>query len=134
MIEGLFNKTAIPVLHKILDLSSMRQKAIASNVANAATPGYSRQDVSFDELLRTSAARGELQVLRSDPRHLGVDAQPRVPVLQTLQELKGEAGENAVNVEHEMAESVKNQQLYSSAAKLIAGSFKTLQASIRGRY
>ena len=134
MIDGIINRTAIPVLHKILNLSSLRQKHIASNVANATTPGYRRQDVAFDELLAESVSNHKLKVFRGDSRHISPNPQQRVPILQTLQELKGQKGHNNVNIENEMAESVKNQQLFSTAAQLISGSFKSLQASVRGRY
>ncbi|OGI01248.1 MAG: hypothetical protein A2Y25_01820 [Candidatus Melainabacteria bacterium GWF2_37_15] len=37
----------------VLDLVGARQKAISSNMANVNTPGYVRQDVSFEEYLDT---------------------------------------------------------------------------------
>ena len=37
----------------MLDLVSAKQKAISSNLANVNTPGYVRQDISFEEYLDT---------------------------------------------------------------------------------
>ena len=41
----------INVLDKAADASAIRQKVIANNSANNDTPGYKRQDVSFEEEL-----------------------------------------------------------------------------------
>ena len=40
------------LLKKSLDAYSLRQKAIASNVANIDTPGYGRLEVNFEEQLQ----------------------------------------------------------------------------------
>ena len=134
MIDEIINRTSIPLLHKMLNLSARRQDAIANNVANETTPGYRRQDVAFDELLTDSMNRKQFRILKADPRHISASRGQHKPVIQTLQELKGQGGNNNVNIETEMAEAVKNLQLYSTAAKLISGKFKSLQACIRGRF
>ena len=41
----------INVLDKAADASWKRNEAITNNIANAATPGYKRQDVSFENEL-----------------------------------------------------------------------------------
>ncbi|MBO5293279.1 MAG: flagellar basal body rod protein FlgB [Lachnospiraceae bacterium] len=38
----------VNVLDKALDAASLRNQALANNLANATTPGYKRQDVSFE--------------------------------------------------------------------------------------
>lgn len=42
------------VLAKTLDATSLRHRAIANNLANVETPGYERQDVSFEAELRSA--------------------------------------------------------------------------------
>jgi len=51
-------KTEMPKTNNIIDFleagirtESLRQKAIASNIANLETPGYRRLGVKFEELL-----------------------------------------------------------------------------------
>ena len=41
----------VNVLDKAADASWLRNEVIANNIANATTPGYKRQDVSFEEHL-----------------------------------------------------------------------------------
>lgn len=38
----------VNVLDKALDAAALRNQALANNLANATTPGYKRQDVSFE--------------------------------------------------------------------------------------
>jgi flagellar basal-body rod protein FlgB len=55
--DGILNPIAGRISH-YMDLLAMRQKLIASNVANADTPGYQTKDIDFQfEFL--SLARGE---------------------------------------------------------------------------
>ena len=44
----------INVLDKAADGSYLRNEAISNNIANATTPNYKRQDVAFEEALRSS--------------------------------------------------------------------------------
>lgn len=49
----------IPALTMALDAASMRQTAIAANIANANTPGYVPKHLSFDaQFARVSAQQG----------------------------------------------------------------------------
>ena len=48
----------VNVLDKAADASWTRNKAISNNLANAATPNYKRQDVTFEAELRRSAIVG----------------------------------------------------------------------------
>ncbi len=67
----------INVIDRAADAAWMREEAIAHNIANVSTPGYKRQDVSFEEILKR-----ELR----DSRYNSVDA--KVSNLK-LERLKG---------------------------------------------
>jgi flagellar basal-body rod protein FlgB len=58
------------LLAKAMDAYALRQKAIASNIANIDTPGYKRLDVDFEEELmkaqRLSSTQKELHEI--DPK------------------------------------------------------------------
>ena len=62
----------IGVLVRALDAATLRQEAVAANLANVNTPGYQRRDVVFslpqpgDE----AAAAATLVLARTDSRHL----------------------------------------------------------------
>ena len=48
MIEALFESTNYQASKKLMDMTVLRQEAIAANLANAQTPGYKRVDVDGD--------------------------------------------------------------------------------------
>jgi flagellar basal-body rod protein FlgB len=51
MIDGLTNS-----LEHYMDLLSARQKVVASNIANADTPGYKTKDVSFQSEFQAASS------------------------------------------------------------------------------
>ncbi|MHC4810746.1 MAG: flagellar basal body rod protein FlgB [Planctomycetota bacterium] len=78
MISGLTDADSMPVLERMLQFASGRQRILADNVANFDTPGYRARDVSvrgFQEALgeavlerreKHSARGGELAFAGSD--------------------------------------------------------------------
>ncbi len=134
MLSGIFDRTTIPLLHRILNLSAARERAIASNVANVNTPGYRRKDVAFDELLAEAAGQGFLSGLKTDERHMDVGGPRQSGGKVQLEEVPGTGGAvNDVNIETEMVALAKTQLTYMVSAQLISNSFKSLLAAIRGR-
>ena len=62
----LFDTTQIG-LERALAGSSLRQQAIAQNIANVNTPGYRRQDVDFQSALHAAWEQGQDSVERVAP-------------------------------------------------------------------
>ena len=60
MIDPVFQSDNYQLARKLLDASVVRQEAIASNIANADTPGYRRLDIApdFATQLRTKLEAG----------------------------------------------------------------------------
>lgn len=86
------NMTAL--LSMAIDAATMRQQAIAQNIANASTPGYQRVSVSFEQRLAGMAA------------HAPSGAAPSLADLSnyrpTLEYANGPA--NGVQLDQELAE------------------------------
>ena len=69
----IFNKTKVPVLNAVLDVTQLRQRVIANNIANVSTKGYRKQDVQFKEYLESFVRkRGNLKEME---RELGASYQ-----------------------------------------------------------
>ena len=49
----IFNKTKIPALNAVLDVTQLRQRVISNNIANVSTQGYRKQDLRFQEYLNS---------------------------------------------------------------------------------
>jgi len=52
VFNSVIAKTGLPTLKRVLDLSSLRQKVTAGNIANAQTPGYRPREVDFEGELK----------------------------------------------------------------------------------
>lgn len=135
----LFNKTKIPLLEKALDAYSLRQKALASNIANVMTIGYRRIDVKFEDALRESLSGELIRGERTNQRHIPIgvkdvnEVQPEI--IQKSSDYNSDpiaSSVNDVDVDYEMVEIAKNQIRYRLASRLIAESFRGIQKSIKG--
>lgn len=63
----------INVLDKAADASWMRENAITNNIANGDTPGYKRQDVAFESVLRSAIGNLSSDSLDKKVRELNQD-------------------------------------------------------------
>jgi flagellar basal-body rod protein FlgB len=100
-------------LERYMDLLSARQKLVASNIANADTPGYKTQDVDFQFEFMT-LAKGE---------------QPQTIPAQGLVE---KPDGNNVNLDREARLLSENQMRFNLASVLVHGSLKTVLEAIQG--
>lgn len=96
-----------------MDLLSSRQKLVASNIANADTPGYRTQDVDFQFEFMT-LAKGE---------------QPQVIQPQGLQE---KPDGNNVSIDRETRMLAEDQMRFNLASALVKSQLKTVQEAIQG--
>jgi len=127
MLKSIFQKTPVPLIEKMMDVSGLRQRVISGNVANVMTPGYQRRDVDFAESLKRMDKASRFEALQSDSRHMPFAGQKAAQSqVDTLNE--------PVDIEKEMAASAENQILYQTAASLISRQFRSLHGAIRGRF
>jgi len=135
----LFDGTKIPVLNRALDAYALRQKVIAGNLANIATPGYKAQSVKFEEELAGALQSGSIPGMTTNSRHMpigGTSVADATPAVQTTP--AGDQGDplasgmNIVDLDQEMAELAKTQLRFKFAARLIGDTFRSIQKSIRG--
>jgi len=135
----LFDGTKIPVLNRALDAYALRQKVIAGNLANIATPGYKAQSVKFEEELSGALNTGSIPGMTTHAQHLPIGGSSIDGVVPTVQSTpvndKSDpraSGMNNVDLDQEMAELAKTQLRFKFAARLIGDTFRGIQKSIRG--
>jgi flagellar basal-body rod protein FlgB len=115
-----FSTWQIQGLERALEVAVRRHEALASNVANADTPGYRRQDVRFAEELQRAEQR--LALVRTDPGHLpapGRSATVRVEREATV----GRPDGNNVDVEFELASLAENGLWYQALIRQLGARF-----------
>jgi flagellar basal-body rod protein FlgB len=99
-------------LEKFMDLISLRQKLVASNIANADTPGYKTQDLNFGDAFQS--------VLNGDT--------PRPSLVAGL-ETKNDG--NNVDLDREARLLAENAMRFSVASTLMKSSLQQVKEAIR---
>ena len=106
------------LIKKSLDVSSLRQSLIASNIANLNTPGYKVNKVEFEKYL--AEAREGLQLTKTNPAHIATkditDIQPVVEKRETTS-LRDDG--NNVDLDLEMTELAANVIYYNTLIQLL---------------
>ena len=124
MIEALFESTNYQASKKLMDMTVLRQEAIAANLANAQTPGYKRVDVDGDF---QSAFKDALQAGRSDQIQR-MDAKLAVDKAAPVNDATG----NTVDIEKEMVHLSENQIQHQLETRMVGGRLARLRMAIKG--
>ena len=127
-----------------LGLRSERQRVIASNIANADTPGYVARDLDFKQAMADATGNPHRLAVtvstesRADPAHFvlpgannslsGTPAQLGYTV-QTQPAMDN----NSVDLDRERANFVDNAVRYESTLRFINGYSRTILSAIQGQ-
>ena len=119
-----------------LTLRSERQRLIASNIANADTPGYVARDMDFAAALRE--ATGQLkttgQMAATATGHLQPMAGARAEAnLRYATPSQTNLDRNTVDMDRERASFAENSVKYEATLRFINGSVKTMLDAIKGQ-
>jgi len=126
MIDPIFQSDNYQLARKLLDGAVLRQEAIASNIANAETPGYRRLDVSGDFASELRARLGQAGSVRS---FSGIE-----PTLaEDLNARSVRPDGNSVEIERELLEMNRNTVEYDFLADVVSRNIKQLRMAITGR-
>ena len=133
---------------KALVLRAERQRVIASNIANADTPGYVARDLNFKDAMN-AATSGGLSASSSSTQSSGTNGMTNsrhIPLsggsigtlggasnlaytAQTQPSLDG----NSVDLDRERANFVDNSVRYEATLRFINGQSKTILSAIQGQ-
>jgi flagellar basal-body rod protein FlgB len=120
MSNALFNDPTMQGLQYALNSLSQRQQVLANNIANAQTPGFVAQDVSFE---------AQLSAIMNGQSNSTQNAQGEVvnaPDLSTT--LDG----NTVSLESQMSKVTETNLMYDSLTQLTADRLGILNTAITG--
>lgn len=130
---------------KALVLRAERQRVIASNIANADTPGYAGRDINFKDAMAaaTGTSKNTLPLTSSSPsqsathaNHIALQATTAsmgssalAYTTQTQPAMDG----NSVDMDRERANFVDNSVRYEATLRFINGQSKTILSAIQGQ-
>ncbi|HWI72376.1 MAG TPA: flagellar basal body rod protein FlgB [Baekduia sp.] len=115
----LFDTTQLG-LERALTGSSLRQQAIAQNIANVNTPGYRRQDVDFQTALHQAWDQGEAKV------------ENVAPTIETDPSSIMRADGSSVDIDTEAAQQAKNGLTYEAVSAVMKTRVAILKSAIGG--
>jgi len=119
-----------------LQLRSERQRLIASNIANADTPGYVAKEMDFATALRQATGQiptaGQMTV--STAGHMQPLAGARgEPGLRYATASQTNLDRNTVDMDRERASFADNSVKYEATLRFINGSVRTMLEAIKGQ-
>ncbi len=115
------------ILHRILQATGMRQRVIASNIANADTPGYKAKDVKFGNILGR-----QVGLATTAPGHIsgaGSNGSGNFVIENNLSWGDG----NNVELNVEVAKMTENALVHEAALKILSAKIKMFRAAVRGK-
>lgn len=119
-----------------LTLRSERQRLIASNIANADTPGYVARDMNFSQALReaTGQIQGAPALTTGRPGHIAMAGGARAGAnLEYAQASQTNLDSNTVDMDRERANFADNAVHYESTLRFINGNVRTMLDAIKGQ-
>lgn len=131
--QVIFDKTKVPVLDAVLDVTQVRQRIIANNIANVSTKGYRAKDLRFQDFLNSFVHRAPVQGNTSDLRHIAIPKAIANPEIFEPQSEVNDSGINNVDIDKEMAGLAENHLFFNVGSTLIQRQFSGLRKSITGR-
>ena len=110
-------------LERYMDLLSMRQKIVASNIANADTPGYKTRDLDFQSNFESAMAGGSPQTsevaglaVKNDGNNVSLDREARL--LAELSHLKTRYGVDNI----QFVDNILDMSFFKTVLPKLAGS------------
>jgi flagellar basal-body rod protein FlgB len=109
----------VDVINAGIKAETLRQKAIANNIANLETPGYRRIDVKFEELLaKCLRSSGEFDLNEVQPE---IYRPKQTPV---------KSNGNDVNLEAEIGEMIKNTLRHKAYIRLLNKKYNQIELAM----
>ena len=143
--------SGLDIHSKALVLRAERQRIIASNIANADTPGYVARDINFKEALSQQIRSDSNELsnasqrptfkesnMTTHPGHIALSGLSSSQLTggsdlaYTIQSQPSVDG-NSVDLDRERANFVDNSVRYESTLRFINGQAKTILSAIQGQ-
>ena len=122
-----------------LKIHSRRSEVLASNLANADTPGFQARDIDFKAALQRAAGSNSDSTLRTThAKHLGSSGSHPGRIDDVLGEMKFRTPSqpsldgNTVDPLQEKAAFMENALLYQTNLKFLSSKIKSIKSALKG--
>ncbi len=120
----------INVLDRAADASALRNEVIANNIANVDTPGFKREDVSFEKELDRALRHNKYETMDSKVANIRTD-ELRPRVYTDIDGFSYRYDENSVDMDAEATYLAENQLKYEGLMNSLTSEFKNLQTVMK---
>ncbi|MBB6216468.1 flagellar basal-body rod protein FlgB [Anaerosolibacter carboniphilus] len=124
----------IKTLEKSLNASWLRNETISNNIANVNTPGYKRESVEFESILKDSLLNIGIEGKMTHEKHMpigAVDIDHIEPSISKDFNSKYRRDGNNVNIDVEMASLAKNTIRYNMMTQRVTGKLNKLKSIVK---
>lgn len=125
---------SIAVLSQGLNLRTTRHQVLASNIANADTPGYKARDFQFETAMKNAMAgrtEGAVDVARTSSGHLaGLGGNGGAGSIGYRTVTQSSVDGNTVDMDVERAQIADNALQYQIIAQLVGDKFKGVRMAL----
>lgn len=132
-IENLFG-----VHEQALSLRTKRSEVLASNLANADTPGYKAKDMDFNQVLKDFSNNQNVTLASTNKAHLSSNGQkggnaynPEIELIERTP-LQTSLDGNTVDTQVESAKLAENNMRFLASLRIIDMKIKCFTTALRG--
>lgn len=122
------------VLSRALDLRAQRHQVLASNIANADTPGFKSRDFDFkaamEQAIGSRSADGAISLVKTKSGHMNATDSAGPGSLQFRAETQSAVDGNTVDMDVERSHMTDNALQYQVLTQLISNKFQGLRTAM----
>jgi flagellar basal-body rod protein FlgB len=115
-----------------LNLRAFRQQLLASNIANADTPGYKARDIDFAAALSDAAAGRAVSLRATNDRHLGASTRDEPAAVLYRSAPQPSIDGNTVDMDVERNRFAENAVHYDANLTFLNSQIKLMLAALQG--
>ncbi len=121
----------IDFLQKAMNGSWLKNTAIANNIANVNTPGYKREVVNFEDVLKNELnMTSNVKIAKTNSAHMD-NYNGYNPSIEKVKNTSFRKDDNNVNVDIEMSEYSKNVIHFQFLTSQLNSQFSRIRSAIR---
>ncbi len=117
------------ILERIIQAANLRQRVIASNIANTDTPGYKAKDIDF----RSVVGEEQLRLSISDSEHISKTDADRVSGELIVENTLSWGDSNNVELDVEVAKMMENALIYEAGIGIMSTKIRMFRNAIKRR-
>jgi len=124
--------SALGTHQKALAIRSQRAELLASNIANADTPGFKAKDIDFKAAMASVDMQSTGSLSRTNSKHIQINATENKAEILYRTPNQSSLDGNTVDGLLEKSAFAENALRYEASLAFLGGKFKGMMAAIKG--